>query len=135
MCAEHALPLGWESREYEEFLIERRRRMADIIRVAFRQLGGKTDAPPLTSPWFLPGAEAVWQRIAEMGRSCTICTHRHRDGMDKLLLRGEQLKSVARRLFRFRRCTRTSQEAHARCDRKGRQTSPVTGARLPETAQ
>src|SRR5437764_2144892 len=32
-----------------------------------------------------------------MARVCTICTHRHRDGMDKLLLRGEQLKSVARR--------------------------------------
>src|SRR5437763_1988909 len=32
-----------------------------------------------------------------MARLCTICTHRHRDGMDKLLLRGEQLKSVARR--------------------------------------
>jgi hypothetical protein len=36
MCAEHALPLGWESMGYEEFLRERRRRMADIIRVAFR---------------------------------------------------------------------------------------------------
>src|SRR5439155_5025089 len=33
----------------------------------------------------------------DMARVCTICTHRHRDGMDKLLLRGEQLKSVARR--------------------------------------
>jgi hypothetical protein len=69
MCAEHALPLGWESMEYEEFLRERRRRMADIIRVAFRQLGGERDAPPLTPPWFLPGAEAVWQRIAETERA------------------------------------------------------------------
>jgi hypothetical protein len=41
LCAEHALPLAWESMEYEEFLRERRRRMADIIRVAFRQLGGE----------------------------------------------------------------------------------------------
>ena len=57
LCAEHALPLGWESMEYEEFLRERRRRMADIIRVAFRQLGGEPDAPPVTPPWFLPGAE------------------------------------------------------------------------------
>lgn len=54
---EHTLPLGWESMDYEEFLRERRRRMADIIRVAFRQLGGEPDAPPLTPPWFLPGAE------------------------------------------------------------------------------
>ena len=69
MCAEHALPLGWESMEYEEFLRERRRRMADIIRVAFRQLGGEPNAPPLTPPWFLPGAEAVWQRIVETERA------------------------------------------------------------------
>ena len=55
--------------EYEEFLRERRRRMADIIRVAFRQLGGESDAPPVTPPWFLPGAEAVWQRIAETERA------------------------------------------------------------------
>jgi len=55
--------------EYEEFLRERRRRMADIIRVAFRQLGGEPDAPPLTPPWFLPGAEAVWQRIVETERA------------------------------------------------------------------
>ena len=69
LCAEHALPLRWESMEYEEFLRERRRRMADIIRVAFRQLGGEPDAPPLTPPWFLPGAEAVWQRIVETERA------------------------------------------------------------------
>jgi len=43
--------------------------MADIIRVAFRQLGGEPDAPPLTPPWFLPGAEAVWQRIVETERA------------------------------------------------------------------
>jgi hypothetical protein len=40
MCAEHALPPRWELMEYDEFLRERRRRMADIIRVAFRRLGG-----------------------------------------------------------------------------------------------
>jgi hypothetical protein len=68
MCAEYALPLGWESMAYVEFLRERRRRMADIIRVAFRQLGGEPDSPPLTPPWFLPGAEAVWQRIVETER-------------------------------------------------------------------
>lgn len=32
-----------------------------------------------------------------MARVCTICTHGNRDGMDKLLLRGEQIKAVARR--------------------------------------
>jgi hypothetical protein len=69
MCAEHALPLRWESMDYAEFLRERRRRMADIIRVAFRQLGGEPDAAPLTPPWFLPGAEAVWQRIVEIERA------------------------------------------------------------------
>jgi len=69
MCAEHALPLGWESMAYEEFLRERRRRMADIIRVAFRQLGGEAEAPPLTPPWFLPGSESVWQRIVETERA------------------------------------------------------------------
>jgi hypothetical protein len=68
-CAEHALPLSWVSMKYDEFLRERRRRMADIIRVAFRQLGGEPDSPPLTPPWFLPGAEAVWQRIAETERA------------------------------------------------------------------
>ena len=32
-----------------------------------------------------------------MARTCTICTHHRRDAMDKLLLRGEQINSVARR--------------------------------------
>jgi hypothetical protein len=69
MCAEHALPLGWESMEYDVFLSERRHRMADIIRVAFRTLGAEADAPPLTPPWFLPGAQEVWSRIAEAERA------------------------------------------------------------------
>jgi hypothetical protein len=55
--------------EYDEFLYERRKRMADLIRVAFRQLGGEPNAPALTPPWFLPGAEEVWQRIAETERA------------------------------------------------------------------
>jgi hypothetical protein len=69
LCAEHALPLGWEAMEYEDFLRERRRRMADIIRAAFRQLGGEADAPPVAPPWFPAGSEAVWQRIAETERA------------------------------------------------------------------
>lgn len=67
--AEHALPPEWELMEYEEFLRERRKRMADVIRIAFRQLGGESDSPPLTPPWFLPGAEDVWQRIVETERA------------------------------------------------------------------
>ena len=43
--------------------------MAELIRVAFRQLGGEPDFPPLSLPWFLPGAETVWQRIAETERA------------------------------------------------------------------
>jgi hypothetical protein len=69
MCAEHALPLGWERMDYDDFLRQRRNRMAELIRVAFRQLGGEADAPPLAPPWFLPGAEAVWQRIGETERA------------------------------------------------------------------
>jgi hypothetical protein len=69
MCAEHALPLSWERMEYDEFIRQRRTRMAELIRVAFRQLGGEADAPPLAPPWFLPGAEVVWQRIADTERA------------------------------------------------------------------
>jgi len=68
-CAEHALPLGWEKLDYSDFLVERRKRMADIIRIAFRKLGGEPEAPPLSPPWFLPGAETVWARIAEVERA------------------------------------------------------------------
>jgi hypothetical protein len=66
MCAEHALPPGWESMIYEEFLAARRPRMAEIIRIAFRKLGGEASASALVPPWFLPGAEVVWQRIGDV---------------------------------------------------------------------
>jgi hypothetical protein len=68
MCAEHALPPQWERMEYEEFLLQRRQRMADLIRVAFRQLGGEAEGPPISPPWFPSGAESVWQRITEVER-------------------------------------------------------------------
>jgi hypothetical protein len=61
--------MGWEAMEYETFLSERRRRMAEIIRVAFRKLGGEADAQPVSPPWFLAGAEVVWQRISEAERA------------------------------------------------------------------
>jgi hypothetical protein len=32
-----------------------------------------------------------------VSRTCTICTHPHRDAMDRLVLRGEQLNAVAQR--------------------------------------
>lgn len=68
MCAEHALPLGWEHLDYDAFLVERRERMADIIRVAYRKLGGEPDAAPVSPPWFLPGAEIVWRLIVDAER-------------------------------------------------------------------
>src|SRR5947207_8173029 len=36
---------------------------------SFRQLGGEPNAAPLTPPWFLPGAEDLWKRIAETERA------------------------------------------------------------------
>jgi hypothetical protein len=55
--------------DYATFLESRRPRMAEIIRIAYRKLGAEADAPPLMPPWFLPGAEAVWQRIGETERA------------------------------------------------------------------
>ncbi len=51
--------------DYEEFLGERRRRMADLIRAVCRQLDGEPEAAPLSPPWFLPSAEQRWKRIGE----------------------------------------------------------------------
>ena len=68
MCAEHALPPDWESMDYNVFLAERRERMAELTHVAFRKLGGESEAVPLAPPWFLPGADDVWRRIAETER-------------------------------------------------------------------
>lgn len=68
-CAEHGLPPDWESMDYNDFLIARRRRMADIIRVAYRKLGGEADLGPVAPPWFLPGTEEAWTSIAETERS------------------------------------------------------------------
>jgi len=68
-CAEHALPPRWEEMDYEAFLAERRQRMADVIRVAYRKLGGEADSAPLAPPWFLPGAEQVWIQIVKVERN------------------------------------------------------------------
>lgn len=84
MCAEHALPPKWEEMPYDEFLEARRRRMAEIIRVAYRKLGGDEEAETVAPPWFLPGAELVWTRIAETERALralvrTVYVHRYGD--------------------------------------------------------
>ena len=68
-CAEHGLPLAWETMDYADFLGERRRRMAEIIRVAYGTLGGTRDADVLAPPWFLPGSDVVWQRIETTERA------------------------------------------------------------------
>lgn len=39
MCEHHALPPGWEMMSYDEFLVERRRLMASIVRRGFESLG------------------------------------------------------------------------------------------------
>jgi hypothetical protein len=43
--------------------------MADIIRVAYRKLGGDAETPAATPPWFLPGAEVVWRDIVAVERA------------------------------------------------------------------
>lgn len=71
----------WEEMPYAEFLEARRRRMAEIIRVAYRKLGGDEEAETVAPPWFLPDAELVWTRIAETERALralvrTVYVHR-----------------------------------------------------------
>ncbi|MBR4504140.1 MAG: DUF262 domain-containing protein [Candidatus Methanomethylophilaceae archaeon] len=39
MCEAHALPLNWENMEYNEFLTERRKLMADVVKKAYQKLG------------------------------------------------------------------------------------------------
>jgi hypothetical protein len=48
-------------------------------------------------PLFERVAKIACPALNTIARTCTICTHHRRDTMDKALLRGEQLKSVARR--------------------------------------
>ena len=38
MCDAHALPRGWEEMDYQDFLVERRRSMAGIIRRGYDRL-------------------------------------------------------------------------------------------------
>lgn len=41
MCYWHALPDGWETMSYDEFLTVRRKAMAQVIRDGFKALAGK----------------------------------------------------------------------------------------------
>ena len=43
----HALPGGWEQMEYEQFLVARRRLMADVVRAGFERLRRDVDEPPI----------------------------------------------------------------------------------------
>ena len=81
MCAEHALPIGWESMDYDTFLVERRRRMADLIRVAFGQLCGEATA--VEPRYLLPGADVVWKDIKAVEqrlRALVSESYRHKFG-------------------------------------------------------
>jgi predicted HTH transcriptional regulator len=46
MCYWHALPDGWESMEYQQFLEARREGIARVIRDAYRKLAGDAAAQP-----------------------------------------------------------------------------------------
>ena len=43
--------------------------MAEIVRAAYGQLGGEDNVEALPPPWFLPGSDVVWQRIADTERA------------------------------------------------------------------
>jgi hypothetical protein len=64
MCALHALPPGWEQLEYLEFLKQRRRLMARVIRRGYEALSGTDEAVagPLPST---PDEKRVWALIEE----------------------------------------------------------------------
>ena len=69
MCAEHALPLGWEHMEYEQFLRERRQRMAEACSRSVSFARGGVRCSPTHTALVLAGAEAVWKRIADTERA------------------------------------------------------------------
>lgn len=61
----HALPAGWETLEYEEFLERRRSLMADVIRRGFEALGAKPDGVQ----YMVDGSQAeqeVWTSIRDL---------------------------------------------------------------------
>jgi hypothetical protein len=108
-CAEHALPMGWDTMDYDTFLRQRQPRMADVIRVAYRKLGGEPGALPITPPWFVPGAEVVWQRIAETERALRVVVRevyaaQYRDGAAQRIEEalGERERETLTRALRAR---------------------------------
>lgn len=118
MCAEHALPVGWEAMEYDQFLAERRKRMADVIRVAFRQLGGETNGPPLTPPWFCWAPRKCGEKSS---RPNVVCAD--------LSARSTSHATGTPRRARLRRLFRTGRARHsiAHC-------VPVRLARIPSVS-
>lgn len=59
----HALPPGWESMEYEHFLAQRRKLMAQLIKQAFLALSPTDDEGGITLADASPEERAVWPLI------------------------------------------------------------------------
>jgi hypothetical protein len=63
----HALPEGWTSMEYDEFLLARRRLMAQVTHEGFKRLTDPNYVPDLTRPAAEPtGAGLVLPSLAEL---------------------------------------------------------------------
>ena len=63
MCYLHALPPGWESMEYEHFLEQRRKAMAQIIRQAYVALTPSDDDDGITLADATPEERTVWPTV------------------------------------------------------------------------
>lgn len=59
----HALPHGWESMEYEHFLAQRRKTMAQIVRQAFLTLSPSDDDGAVTIADASPEERQVWPLV------------------------------------------------------------------------
>ena len=62
----HALPVGWEQLDYQEFLHRRRRKIAEVIRAGFEALSEGGETPTAT-----PAARTVTEVVAD-GESMTV---------------------------------------------------------------
>lgn len=68
MCAFHALPQGWETMSYPEFLAKRRPLIAQMIRRGFEHLGGK-ESPDDVRRFGSADETQVWKMIEEVERA------------------------------------------------------------------
>ena len=66
MCGFHALPPGWEAMSYEEFLRDRRKLMARIIRRGFEALAATDSAAIASSPFAAADERRAWHLIEEL---------------------------------------------------------------------